>query len=95
MATFTSKGSEIHIWNFSIDATDGSKIVLNQKVNAVSIQCRTAVDLELREGGGDSAYFTIKSGTVFLLDLHATSLEPFHLKSGSGTVNVEIIGYIE
>ena len=93
MATFTSKGSEIHIWNFTIDGT-GSRIVLNQKVNGVHIQCRTAVDLLLREGdAGD--YFTIKSGTVFFLEMHPGNLEPFHITSGSGSVVVEIVGYIE
>ena len=94
MATATTKGRNIHIWNFSVD-TNGLKIVLNQKVNAVHIQCRTAVDLQLREGGGDTDYFTIKSGTVFILDINAANLEPFHITSGSGTVTVEILGYLE
>lgn len=93
MPTNTTAGHKVEVYTYSID-TNGSPIVINDKnINRFKIQCRTAVDLYLREGGGASDYFTIKSGTVFELDIQPGSLEPFHLTSGSGTVTVEIVAH--
>ena len=93
MPTETTKGKKIEVYNFSVD-TNGSTIVINDKnVNTFVIQCRTAVDLYLRESAGAGDYFTIKSGTVFTLDIQPGSYEPFHITSGAGTVVVEIVAH--
>lgn len=95
MSTAVNSGREFRIWNFSV-GTSGSEIVLNQRVNSVTIKCRTNVDLELREGGGAGDYFTIPGGTSLELDSLPQQLSSvFYLTSTSGTVNVEIIGSIE
>lgn len=92
MPTQINKGRKLEIYNFSVD-TGGSTIVINDKnVNSFLIQCRTAVDLLLRESASGD-YFTIKSGTVLTLDIQPNTLEPFHITSGSGTVVVEIIAH--
>lgn len=92
MATSINYGNDFRVWNFSVGATSDTQIILNKEVNAVIIKCRTAVDLYLKRGAGDTYYFTIASGTIFTLPMSTPNLEPFALKSGSGTVDVEIIG---
>ena len=95
MSMATNAGTDIRVWDFSV-LTTGTNIVINDKrINTFAIQCRTAVDIQLRESGGAGDYFTIKSGTVFVLNVRANDPTPFHLTSTNGTVNVEIIGYIE
>ena len=94
MATSVNKGQDLHVWNFSVGTTN-TQLVLNQKVNHVQIQCRTAVDLEFYESTGSADYFLIKSGTVFTLDLNARDLKPFAIRSTSGTIVVEIVGLMQ
>lgn len=94
MSSTINYGTGFFIWNFSVPTT-GASIVLNQDVNSVVIQNRTAVDIQLRTSGGASDYFTIKSGTNLPLGVNTTTKTPIHLTSTSGTVNIEIIGYLE
>src|SRR5258708_752674 len=59
-------------------------------VSSVAIQCRTAVDIQLRTTNGNTNFFTIKSGTIFNLDISPTALgagqiQPFFLRSGTGS----------
>lgn len=92
MAIQTNAGRKVEVYNFSV-GTAGSTIIINDKdVNSFVIQCRTAVDLYLRESAAGD-YFTIKAGTALTLDIQPDTLEPFHLTSGSGTVTVEIIAH--
>lgn len=95
MAQAVNAGTDLRVFNFSVTTT-GTPIVINDKrLNSFIIQCRTSVDLYLRESGGANDYFTIKAGTAFVLDIRANDPTPFHLTSASGTVTVEIIGHIE
>mgnify|MGYP001612908417 CR=1 FL=1 len=94
MATTTSSGTDIRVFNFSV-TTDGIPITINDKsINSFVIQCRTAVDMYLRESGGAGDYFTIKAGAAFTLDIRANDFTPFHLTSASGTVVAEVIGHV-
>jgi hypothetical protein len=94
MAQTTNSGRDFRIVNFSIPTT-GGEIVLNDKyANSYVIQCRTAVDIQLRRSGGASEYFTIKSGTALTLDCAAPTNEVFHATSTSGTVVIEVIYHL-
>lgn len=78
--------------NVSVGTGTPTAITINDNtVNSVYIQCRTAVNLELRREAGDSEYFTIKSGTVFNLQTRLVEEEPFYLQSASGSVTAEIL----
>ena len=96
MATSINKGTDVQIWNFELNATTDTGVMLNTRfVNSLIIQCRTAVDIYLRKEQGDTEYFTIKSGTVLHLDVSNRELVPLWLKSASTTPVAEIIGYKE
>ena len=84
-------GQEFRIWNFTLSTSD-TQIVLNQRVNTLVIRCRTSVDLYLRRSNGDDYYFTIPSGSSFVLDVATGNLAPFALRAATGTPVVEIIG---
>jgi len=69
-------------------------------VNSIAIQCRTAVDIQLRKVQNDANFFTIKSGTVFILDMNTISntpgtINPFFLRSSTGSPVAEILLYLE
>ena len=92
MAVQINSGRKVEVYNFSVD-TSGSTIVINDKnVNSFIIQCRESVDLYIRESAAGE-YFTIKAGSSLTLDINPDTLEPFHLTSATGTVNVEIIAH--
>ena len=94
----TSVGNNLQVQVLSIPSTSDVQIGFNQAVNSVTIQCRTGTDLQLRTSPSSSDFFTIKSGTTFTLNiqsrvnLDATYDMPLWLRSGTGTVNAEIIG---
>jgi len=99
MATITAKGRNISIINLTLSSTADTQIGFAQPVNAVSIRCRTAVDLQLRTTKSSPDYVTIPSGTTLTLDLvdnvqnadvQATNL---WLRSASTSPVAEIIGY--
>lgn len=94
MSTTTNAGQGFRIWNFTL-STSFQKIVLNQKVNSILIQCRTAVDIYIDEDNSGTDYFTIKAGSALTLDLSTRTLEPFSLKAASGTPVAEIIATFE
>lgn len=94
MATAVNTGRDFFVWNFSV-GTNGSTLVLNQKVNSLVIQCRTGVDINIRRSAGASDYFTLKSGSTLTLDIGTNNLAPLHITSTSGTVVIEVIGHIE
>lgn len=78
--------------------TNGASYVPAQvlNANAIVIQCRTAVDLQLRKTAAASDFFTIKSGTVFEFKLNPTNTQNlFFLRSSTGSVTAEIIVYTE
>lgn len=96
--TTTNLGRDIIVYNPSIVAGSDTLITLavdNPQTNCVTIQCRTAVDLQIRKANNDANYFTIKSGTVFQMPISTLNTTPFYLRSASGTVVAEIIVYTE
>lgn len=94
MSTSTNAGKKFRVWNFTLSTSD-TAITLNQNVNSVLIQCRTNIDLYIRQGSGDSDYFTIKAGSSLTLDINTVNLTPFALRAESGSPVVEIIGSYE
>ena len=91
MATTVNAGQEFDIWNFTLSSTADTAIVLNRKVNSITIRCRSSIDLYLRSGGGANDYFTIPSGSTFNLDINTGTLTPFYLRSASSTPVAEIL----
>jgi len=64
--------------------------------NTLLIQCRTAVDMQLRKVANSTEFFTIKSGTVFEFKLNPLNTQNLlWLRSGSGNVTAEILVYNE
>lgn len=96
MATSVNSGREFKLWNFTLSTSD-LQIVLNDKyVNSIMIKSRDpSIDIYLRRGTGDGAYFTIPGGTTLTLDIAVINLRPFSLTAESGTPVVEILGTIE
>lgn len=100
MSTIVNKGSNYEIRNISLNATTDVPIDFTSRfITSITIQCRTAVDLLLRTTDNGADYFTIKSGTVFNLDTRVSDQSgggfiAGFLRSGTGSVTVEVIGYI-
>lgn len=95
MAEIIAKGQDFEILNLSLTATADTEVdpsaSADRRGNAFIIQCRTAVDILLRLTDGETQYFTIKSGTVFHLDLSSAREKPFYLRSGNGSVTAEVL----
>ncbi len=93
MAQAINKGTNFQLFEVEVTTT-AKQVILNEKFNSIQIQCRTAVDLELKESAGATKLFTIKSGTILELDYANRNLEPFSLRAGSSVI-AEIIGIKE
>ena len=98
MATIISHGTKITIQDYTLSSTDDIQVGFAEPVNAIIIQARTAVDIQVRESRGISDYYTIKSGDVLTLQLRGQvkdgAVQPTNvwLRSASGTPVAEIIG---
>ena len=100
MSRTINKGREYEVRNISLNATTDVPVDFTSRfISSVTIQCRTSVDILLRRTASNNDYFTIKSGTVFNLDCSLSDQSQGgyivgYLRSGTGTVTAEVIGYI-
>lgn len=99
MAGVITGGNNIITKNLTVTATTDTQIGFNQPVNTVILKCRTGVDLQIRSSQGATEFFTLPSTQTLTLYLTAQGQEngvmlptSIWVRSGTGTVVVEIIG---
>jgi len=84
-------GSDFTTSTASIGADAFSEVTPPSRYNSCLIRCRSAVDVYIKRKSADSTYFTIPSGQALELDINGSDAQTFFLKSGTGTVTVEIM----
>ncbi len=91
MATVITSGTHIEVQNVTCNGTTDTQVTFTNTPQSVTIQCRDAVAIQIRDSDGGTPYYTLASGGVISFYLYNSSPNLW-IRTSSGSHVVEVIG---